>query len=203
MLINDPNESNKMGELNALVSTEWKIPPILQLHIKRTWISGLAIDQQSLAKEVSKIDPRVDPKEVLSFLQAHVETPDWIAGREEALNRAYAKMQKDSEQVRELIDQRYDKNFQQIQLICAEQIDHIATMDPKDRNGKPINTLRTITNILKDTYLMQRLARGMSQGKHTIEVLEENSQFSETLKKLQERLDEKIIEAQVKVLPSL
>ena len=186
--------------------TTFRIPPILQLHIKRTWITGLAIDAPSLADEVHRLDPRVEKSEVISFLNAHIESEEWVKLREDSLNRSYNAMVQDSEKIREVIDQRYDRHFGKIQTLCAEQIDRMQALSDSSNiplGEKQVRTLKTITTILKDTYLMQRLARGMSQGKYVHEIVKENAEFEEALKNLRERLEEKIIETQVKVLPSL
>lgn len=189
---------------NLLMDLPYKISPIMQLHMKRAWITGLAIDAASLAKEAHTLDPRVEVNEALRFLQAHVTDPEWEKAREDSLTAAYNRMLADGEKVRELIDERYDRHFHNIQLICAQQIEQISQISATNLISNKMTTqLKGYTVILRDCYLMQRLARGMSQGKFTHEVVRENEQFEETLKLLQKRLSENIIEAQAKVLPSV
>lgn len=186
--------------------TSFRIPPILQLHIKRTWITGLAIDPSSLAQEIHKIDPRVEISEVIRFLDHYIPSDEWVRLREESLQKTYSAMLTDSERIKELIDQRYDRNFDKIQMIAVEQIDRIGALSAASNvplSLKSIQSLKCLSSILKDTYLMQRLARGFSQGKYIHEIVQENNEFEGALKALRERLDEKIIDAQAKVLPAI
>ena len=197
-------ESVTGSKPNLTLDLAYKISPIMQLHLKRAWITGLAIDPESLAQEAHTLDPRVPVSEALRFLKDHITNPEWEKAREDALTSAYQKMLADGEKVRELIDQRYDFHFHKIQLICAQQIEQIELISRSQIIGNKLaSQVRAYSGILKDCYLMQRLARGMSQGKFTHEVIHENAEFEQTLKQLQERLSENIIEVQARVLPSV
>ena len=111
-------------------------------------------------------------------------------------------MLQDSEKIREAIDQKYDRSFEKIYIICEEQLSHAAILS-KDGLLPREFSLRSVATVLKETYLMQRLARGMSQGKYTHEIIEENSQFIEALTAVEAGLNENVIEGRIKVLPKL
>lgn len=178
------------------------LSPLVQLHIKRLWITGSCATDDDIVSSIRRVDSRVKNDQVLRFLEDHTSKESWIDAREKFLQGQYDRYLIDAEKLSERIDEVYDQDFEKIRILCEQQIEHFAVISLQGIIPPKLFSLRSITDILAKAYLMQRLARGMSQENTTHRLISDESEsFKDSLKSLRTFLEVKTIDA--KVLTSL
>jgi len=148
------------------------LSPILQLHLRRLWITGMIASIEDGVSSVTRLDSRVDPFYANKYLSDNINSEEWISERNATLRDHYVKMVKDSERLRTSIDLQYEKVFSKITELTVAKLNRFSQLVEEDPDSKQVapTQLQKLTNIAKTSYLMQRLARGMSTGNSTLKV---------------------------------
>ena len=187
---------------------------MIRAHIKRLWCKQLYDNNDQIATEIIKLEPRAIRQEILDFIKCREFSEEWQVSRERELEARLDRIERDRADVGSDIDIQYDRLMTMGRSVVEEELQRIIEYQEvlksspamevndkgKKRAGRLISReigLPAVVNTMKELYLLQRLARGKATDKtETVSSGDKNSElYEKRLRELESVLNARTVEA--------
>ncbi len=177
-----PTNDTPMKFVGDIADDFISLSKMIRAHIKRLWAKQLYDNNDQIATEIIKLEPRVNRQHVLDFIKCREFSEEWQVSRERELEARLDRIERDRADVSSDIDIQYDRLMKVGRSVVEEELQRILAyqealksspaleVDDKGRKraGGLVSRetgLSTVINSMKELYLLQRLARGKTTDK--------------------------------------